>query len=65
MSYDPNLLPGVRYHKQREDGICVPIYMDGMADEDVQKNMFSAINEETRALRAAGHTVIGLDRWLK
>lgn len=55
------LAPQAHYHNKRDDVVCVPFYIDGMADKDAFEKLVEAINAEAFELRSAGYAVRGLD----
>ena len=47
-----------KFHGRRDDGVYVPIYIDGMADADVGKRLMAEMAEERTRLVSAGQTVL-------
>lgn len=47
-----------QYHGRRDDGMFIPIYLDGLADPESSTQMMAAQSSEATSLRHAGHTVL-------
>lgn len=51
-------LSEAKYHGRRDDGVFVSIYIDGMAEAGVAKQIMTDMADEATRLRMAGHTVL-------
>ena len=47
-----------RYHSRRDDGVFIPLYIDGMADADSVDQAMAELLDEAESLRSAGHQVL-------